>query len=122
MKPTKSNISGVESFDHAAIADLLEYQAAYKALDDLVHAINKTDIGLGQRRWLKTVEQMAASLSYADSTGHDEVRHADCPAADQTVWPFQATVKGRWLHGEYRCPVCGDDWTCGYAVNIADLL
>jgi hypothetical protein len=115
-KPTKENTSGVESFDHGAVARLPEYHEASKALDALVHAFNRAELEGTQADWLKTVEQMAASLSYSDSSGHKD---DGCVGAGEGVWPYKVVLDDRgYLESSYRCPHCGQEWTCGYAVNI----
>ena len=109
MKPSKNNVTGVESHDHTNLAALPEYHRAAKALDDLVHAINQAEVDSGQEQWLKTVEQMAASLSYGDCCRL-------CRGAD-IYWPYKVefTSPGD-LRCYYRCRE--HKWTCGYSVNI----
>lgn len=117
MKPNDKNLTGVESFDHSSLRHLPEYHKARKALNDLIHAINDHDeIELGQAGFLKVIEQMGSSLAYADSSGHD--RNTDCHWQYHLAWPYRAVVEKGWLRGWYRCAECGEEWTCGYAVNF----
>lgn len=118
---TASNPTGVDSFDHRRFSVLPEYAAASKALDELVHALNRSDAELkGQAHWLVVVQEMAAALGYADSCQRC-VRNApdgelpdDFPPAPA---PDAAEVRNETLLGQYRCPRCGDRWTCTYAVT-----
>ena len=122
--PTEKNLTGVESYDHSAVKTLREYHEARAALDALVKAMNNEG-GVGQEQFLKMAEQMAASLAYSDSSGHP---HNECPDAHEGAWPYEAEVKanddgdGFWLYGHYRCSRCGSEWTCGYDVNVVELI
>jgi hypothetical protein len=118
MKPTDDNITGVEEFDHSPLKALPEYLAASEALDALVHRMRDDGIKFGQERFLKLAEQLAASLSYADATGHD--RDSQCERRHKATWPYRTVMeKPDWVLGYYHCPSCGQDWTCGYSVNIS---
>jgi hypothetical protein len=61
-RPTRSNPTGVTTFDHRRLARLAEYHAAAAAaaaaLDALVHAINRADLDLSQADWLTIVRQL----------------------------------------------------------------
>jgi hypothetical protein len=121
-KPTERNVTGVESFDHSIVKHLPEYHAAREALDNLVHAINselndEQPGTINQAKWLKIVEQMAASLQYMDSS-----EPCSCEWQDRGAWPYKVEIDERnWLFGHYRCPHCRHEWTCGYTVNIGVL-
>src|SRR4051812_12407686 len=101
-KPTEKNHTGVESYDHDAVARLPEYQLAREALDALVRAINDAEAGVEQPEFLTMAEQMAASLTYRDSSGHE--RDA-CRGADG-IYPYRVVIDddGERLRGWYHCP------------------
>lgn len=135
MKPTKANITGVETFDHSSLKRLPEYHKARKALDDLVHAINEHEAmpgsgtyQKGQVVWLKVVEQMATSLPYADSSGHHDgnPNYRNCPLNTDdylALWfPYRIVAENGWCSCWYRCQECNHEWTCGYAVNIPEFI
>lgn len=125
MRPNKKNVTGVESFDHSLLKLLPEYHVARKALDDVIHAICEHDLEVSQATWLKVAEQMAASLPYADCSGHDDSpNYATCPLKGYSTlwWPYRIVVKDGWCNCRYRCWECNYEWTCGYAVNIPELL
>ncbi|GAA4376868.1 hypothetical protein [Nocardioides caricicola] len=116
MNPSSENKTGVESYDHGDRL-LPEYFKVREALNELVWAINRNEVGPaadtyedGQRHWLKLVEQMAASLPYADG----------CEKCGRTCWPVKTKVSDGGLDGTYACPSCRVQWTCYYAVNLAD--
>jgi transposase-like protein len=33
------------------------------------------------------------------------------------AWPHAVDREGDWLRCRYRCPHCGHQWMCGYAVD-----
>jgi hypothetical protein len=111
--------------DHGREA-LPEYKAARRALDALVKAIDQREVTLttrdnypsAQAAWLHVVQQMAASLPYADTCPACRIT----PESDWFDWPFRVTVKGGDLHGMYRCAPCGHIWACRYAVNAPALM
>jgi hypothetical protein len=78
-----------------------------------VKALQQHGPELTQAGWLQTVEQMAASLVYADYCQR-------CGTGD-VHWPFRVRVRGDHLRGEYHCYHCGHTWFCGYAVNVGVL-
>ena len=102
VQPTETNPTGVESYDHSRLARLPEHEAVSKALDDLVHAIQREGIALGQEEFLTVVVQMAASLGYADGCGE-----ADCALG--THWPYRTEVGDGDLQGCYRCDTSKPD-------------
>ena len=62
---TPTDPSGARPYDHAAWAQALpEWHAAAKALDALVHALNRTGLSTGQAGWLEAVQALAAGLSF----------------------------------------------------------
>jgi hypothetical protein len=118
---TDENPAGVETFDHSPISALPEYAAASRALDNLVHAIKRARVGLGQDGWLRTVQEMVSALPHSDicrtcarssGDGHD----IPLPAPDG------AEVQSGRLSGRYVCPRCGSRWTRTYAINIPSFL
>jgi hypothetical protein len=121
-QPTDENHTGVESYDHSAVVQLPEYHEARKALDALVHAMNRAELEVGQAAFLQMVEQMAASLSYSDSSGHP--RNTGCAGEAEGAWPHivQLDEDEGSLRGTYRCAACGREWQTGYAVNIGDFV
>jgi hypothetical protein len=118
-KPTEKNHTGVESYDHSSVKSLPEYHQTRQALDALVKAINAAGAEVGQAEWLIVTEQMAASLSYSDSSGHS---HNGCPGEMEGAWPYRVELStdGETVQGWYRCTHCGQEWTCSYHVNISD--
>lgn len=126
-KVTEKNVTGVESYDHRWVKTWPEYHALRVAMDAMVHRVNRAiDNGEspnkygGQKEWLRQVGQMAASLSYSDSAGHPHPEgKCEKVIGAHGIWPYRTEVDGDQLRGWYRCPGCGAEWTCGYAVNIA---
>ena len=124
MKPTRDNITGVESYDHRKLVLLPEYLKVSEALDNLIKAMEREDIEIegGQTTFLKIVEQMAASLTYADSCSTCDKTHDWSNGEDYreiVPWPYKVEKEtGGRLRCYYRCSR-GHMWTCGYAINIA---
>jgi hypothetical protein len=118
-QPTETNHTGVESYDHSAVKTLREYHDAHAALDGLVKAMQRDEVRIGQEEFLRMVEQIGASLSYSDSSGHPQ---NGCEAEHEGAWPYRVELNddGTNLHGSYRCSRCGSEWTCGYDVNVGD--
>lgn len=106
---TSVNPAGVRPFDLTPLAYLPEYQAAAKAVNALVHAMNGAGIELGQAGWLTAIRDLTAAIPFADC----------CESCGTMTYPHGATIEpdtagGGWLTGRYRC-TCGQSWTCGYS-------
>ena len=116
---SRANPTGVESFDHAAVSRLPEYRAAVQALDKLVHAIERSELGVVQPQWLKMVRRMAASLPFADAC-----HMGDCRGkfdVDWLHWPHRVEVGDGGLVGTYRCSR-GHEWKCWYSLLITECM
>lgn len=122
-EPTDSNHTGVESYDHSAVKALSEYHEAREALDSLVKAMSREESGIGRAEWLVMVEQIGASLSYSDFSGHPD---NGCTEAFKGVWPYRVQLdddgERDWVRGAYRCSACGAEWQTGYDVNVSDFI
>lgn len=111
-RPTKGNPTGLATFDHGRIAALPEYQAAGRALNALVHAMNRAGIDVPIEDWLLMAPEIVAGLPFAD----------DCERCQVTTFPYAAEVDtppGESVGGvsaRYRCD-SGHTWTCGWSTN-----
>lgn len=134
-KPTTTNPTGIEPYNHSELAALPEYKAAHLALDALVKALDRHKVDLtartnypsAQAAWLRVVQQMAASLGYADTcrSCRDTVNPDDFDAAFDLAtlgFPYRVEISGSDLRGQYRCAHCGHVWTCNYSVNAPALM
>ncbi len=110
MGTTADNPAGIRTFDNQSLARLPEYQLAAAALNDLVQAINKADIGLTQDQWLQAVHDLTTAIPFMDmcSRCRDSL-HAQAPAATH--------IKGGWIKAAYLCHTCGHVWTCGWSTD-----
>lgn len=115
--PDNNNVTGVESFDHSELRQFPEYHAVRQAMQDLIEAMNASETCLTQQHWLKACEQMAASLPFADISQHERDTECSYSRRERMVWPYRAVIEDGWLQGSYRCPECGEEWTCGYAIG-----
>lgn len=110
------NPARVRPFDNTALAELPEYQRAADALNDLIHAANRAETGLGQDRWLTAVRDLAAAIPFMDACSNcRNTEHAAAPAAvelDDTGW----------MNAAYQCHSCGHRWTCGWSTSAPNFL
>jgi transcription elongation factor Elf1 len=116
----------VSTFDHTEISSLPEYWEASRAIDKLAHAIIKSNDGMPQTKFLEIIRQMTESLPYSDECqrcGRELRSQADSDHYSPPIFaPRAANVDGNSLRGSYKCPNCGDSWTCGYDVRLPYLL
>lgn len=99
------------TYDHLPLAGLPEYQAARKAVNDLVNAINRDGLDMSQAGFSRTVDDMARTSYAADG----------CECCQGPVWPHAADVdpdpNTRRMVCTYRCPRTGRSWTCHWTTD-----
>lgn len=129
MAQKRSNRQPVWTFDHSAIAELAEYAAASKAIDDLAHTVRAAGTKTNHVEWLEAVKEMAAALPYGDMCQACWDRRATTsedtdasPSLPPTPAPLAADVDGDSLRGRYVCPTCGFHWQCSYSVKFPHML
>lgn len=112
----RDNPARVRPFDNTALAALPEYQRAAEALNDLIHAMNRAELGIGQDKWLRAVRDLTAAIPFMDACGRcRDYEHAAAPAAaeiDDTGW----------INAAYQCHSCGHRWTCGWSTSAPNYL
>lgn len=120
---TPEDPSGARPYDHFSLAfHLPEWHAAVAALDALVHAISGSGLGMGQKRWLAAVQDVAAALPFHDRCQTCS-RAGIGPVENRLVPPAALEPRGprNWL-ATYFCPRCRTTWTCGYARDLPALI
>lgn len=105
---TNSNPARIRNFDNSALAELPEYQRAAAALNDLVHAANRAEAGIGQDQWLAAVRDLTAAIPFMDM----------CDGCERPAVPSAAEIDDKgWMTASYRCHNCGRRWTCGWSTD-----
>jgi hypothetical protein len=105
-------VSTVRSFDHSRFATLPSYHKLREALSDFANEADALPDGILLTDLLAAMRDAALTAPYADCC--DKCRHR--------AWPHAVSRDGSgWLTCTYCCPSCSGVWTCGYAVNIAEV-
>ncbi|MFP8882620.1 zinc ribbon domain-containing protein [Streptomyces mangrovi] len=112
----RSNPAKVRSFDNTALGLLPEYNQAAHALNKLIHALNKAEVGLSQEQWLTAVRDLTAAIPFMDACNC-------CRNYRQASAPVKTEIRrDGWMTAYYRCDDCGHRWTCGWATSAPDYL
>lgn len=113
-KCTEQNPAGVTDYNIARFAELPEWHALEKAMNDVANAIGRREqFEGGQDAIAEAVEHLVRGIPYCDCC--ERCNRSD-PRDFEMYAPHVVQIDGDRLAGQYRCER-GHYWSCFYSLD-----